>query len=294
MKKQNRKKLCCIYLCIVLLSGCCCMGGIIGCGMPPQSAGAGETSENSGISVTFFGVGKGDAILVETRNCCMLIDSGYDDTAGVILDYLEREGIGRLDYMLITHFDKDHVGGADRVLEVVEVGEVLQPDYESDAKQYREYVETMEEMKIESRRVTETLYLALDEAELLVYPPQRQNYEEEDNDFSLVVSMRYGEKSFLFAGDSEKERLKELLNQQEFPLAHDLLKVPHHGKAEKNSEEFFQAVMPEMAVITCSEDKLPDQEILLFLEQLGAKIYLSTEETITFFCNGEKLEIISG
>lgn len=287
MKNQNQKKQYRIYLCIMILLGCC-IGGAVGCGMPSQGADVGETSENPGISVTFFGVGKGDAILIETKTCCMLIDSGYDDTAGIILDHLEREGIDRLDYMLITHFDKDHVGGADRVLEAVEVGEVLQPDYESDARQYREYMETMEKMNISPRRVTETVYMSLDDAELLIYPPQRRYYEEEDNDFSLVVSMRYGEKSFLFAGDSEKERMEELLNQQEFPLAHDLLKVPHHGKSEKNSEEFFRAVMPEVAIITCSKDKLPDQEVLLFLEQLGTKIYLSTEETLTFFCNGKE------
>lgn len=291
MKKTDRKKLCRIGLCITLLA-IGCSGALSGCGALPQSDTVKEMPENPGIRVTFFDVGKGDAVLIETENHCMLIDSGYDDTAGVILGYLEREDIDRLDYMLITHFDKDHVGGADRVLEAVEVGEVLQPDYEFEAKQYREYMETMEAGKMRPRLVTETLRLSLDEAELLVYPPQHRDYEEEDNDFSLVVSMRYGEKSFLFAGDSERERLEELLGQQEFPLAHDILKVPHHGRAEKNSEEFFQAVMPETAVITCSKDKLPDREVLLLLERLGTKIYLTTEGSLTFFCNGKELEIL--
>lgn len=268
-----------------------CFGGLLGCGKQPEHAAAEEIPENFGVRVTFFDVGKGDAILIQTKNSSMLIDSGYEDTAGTILEDLERKGIDRLDYMLITHFDKDHVGGADHVLEAVEVGEVFQPDYESDAKQYREYMETAEKMKIRPRIVTETLRLSLDEAELLVYPPQCGEYKEEDNDFSLVVSMRCGEKSFLFAGDCEKERLEELMGQQEFPLAHDILKVPHHGREEKNSKEFFQAVMPKTAVITCSEDNPPDREILRLLEQLGAKTYLSAEGTITLSYDGKELEV---
>ena len=290
VKSQNAKKLCRIYLCIMLLAFGC-FGGISGCGVQSESAEPGETTDKPGISVTFFDVGKGDAILVETKNHCMLIDSGFDDTAETILDYLERENIDRLDYMLITHFDKDHVGGADHILEAVEVGEVLQPDYESDAKQYREYMDTMEKMQISPRPVTETLCLSLDEAELLVYPPQRRDYKEEDNDFSLVVSMHCGEKSILFAGDSEKERLEELLDQQEFPLAHDILKVPHHGRKEKNSKEFLLAVMPETAIITCSKENPPDQETLQLLNQLGTKTYLSTEGTITLSYNGKELKI---
>ena len=90
--------------------------------------------------------------------------------------------------------------------------------------------------------VTETRKISFDGVECLIYPPQQQEYKEEDNDFSLVISMTYGEQRFLFAGDCEKERLKELLEQTEFELQHDLLKVPHHGRKEKNSEEFLEAV----------------------------------------------------
>lgn len=292
MKRQNRKVLCRIYLCMALLFGGC-FGGLSACGEeePVQSTDAEKKPENPDVMITFFDVGKGDAILIETGKHNMLIDSGYDDTAEVILDHLESEGIDQLDYMLITHFDKDHVGGADRILEAVRVETILQPDYESDGKQYREYKETMEKKKIQPYLVTETINMSLDEAEFLIYPPQRQLYEEEDNDFSLVVSMRYGEKSFLFAGDSERERLQELLNQKEFPLSHDVLKAPHHGRTEKNSEEFFLAVSPEIAIITCSEDKPADKEIYLLLENIGTKVYTSAEGTITCLCDGKNLEI---
>ena len=76
-------------------------------------------------------------------------------------------------------------GGADRILEEVEVGEVLQPDYESDSKQYLEYVEMVEKKGIRPVMATETMRISLDGAKFLVYPPQRKEYEEEDNDFPL-------------------------------------------------------------------------------------------------------------
>lgn len=225
VKSQNAKKLCRIYLCIMLLAFSC-FGGLSGCGVQSESAEPGETTDKPGISVTFFDVGKGDAILVETKNHCMLIDSGFDDTAETILDYLERENIDRLDYMLITHFDKDHVGGADHILEAVEVGEVLQPDYESDAKQYREYMDTMEKMQISPRPVTETLCLSLDEAELLVYPPQRRDYKEEDNDFSLVVSMHCGEKAFSLPVTAKKNAWKNSSTNRSSPSPTTYSKSP--------------------------------------------------------------------
>ena len=198
-----------------------------------------EPMDGPEVKVTFFDVGKGDAILIETDNNRMLIDSGYDNTSRVILDYLDRQEIEKLDYMVLTHFDKDHVGGADKILDEVQVGMILQPDYKSNGGQAAEYYTAIEQKGMQPVKVTETMHLSMDRADILIYPPQQKEYEEEDNDFSLVISMTYQEKRFLFAGDCERVRLQELLEQTEFDLSHDVLKVPHHGKKEKNSSEFF-------------------------------------------------------
>ena len=251
-----------------------------------------QISDNPGIRVTFFNVGKGDAILIETEKHSMLIDSGYDDTSGIILDYLEEREIQRLDYMILTHFDKDHVGGADRILEAVEVTEVLQPDYMSEAKQYLQYQEAMKEKDMQAHLVINTERLVLDGVDFLIYPPQKSEYETEDNDFSLVISMTYGSRSFLFAGDCEEERLEELLGQTEFGLSHDVLKVPHHGREEKNTGEFLRAVSPRIAVFTCPEDMPVKEDIYQALEKLGTKIYLTGKGTITCLCDGDTLQVI--
>lgn len=276
MKKRRIRFLYLFFWCMLFL--------LSGCGR--------QTPENQEIRITFFDVGKGDAILIETDEHSVLIDSGYDDTSETILDYLAKRNVRRLDYMILTHFDKDHVGGADRILEAVEVGEVLQPDYESDAKQYLEYQETMKDKEKQAHLVTRTEHFSLDGADFLVYPPQQEEYEEEDNDFSLVISMTYGSRRFLFAGDCERERLKELLRQTEFSLSHDVLKMPHHGKKEKNTEEFLRAVSPTIAVFTCPEEMTIEEDISEVLEEMGTLIYMTGQGTVTCVCDGDVLQMI--
>ena len=244
------------------------------------------------VKVTFFDVGKGDAILIETENSRMLIDSGYDNTSRVILDYLDRQEIEKLDYMVLTHFDKDHVGGADKIIDEVQVRMILQPDYQSNGGQAAEYYTAIEQKGMQPVKVTETMHLSMDRADILIYPPQQKEYEEEDNDFSLVISMTYQEKRFLFAGDCEQVRLQELLEQTEFDLSHDVLKVPHHGKKEKNSEEFLEAVSPKAAIITCSEEMPADKKIISILEELGTTVYQTAQGPVTCLCSGDEMQII--
>lgn len=279
MRMLRRIEIVILAFFLLFLSGCL-----------PQKEG--EQEEASGVRVTFFDVGKGDAILVETAHHAVLIDSGYDDTREIILDYMEKQEISVLDYLVITHFDKDHVGGADWILRGVETQSVLQPDYESDSAQYREYVEAVKEKGVPVVPVTKTMEVSLDGVDFLVYPPQEKSYEEEDNDFSLVIRMTCGKKSFLFAADCERERLGELLEQEEFPLSHDVLKVPHHGRKEKNSRKFLEAVRPGAAVITSSKEKPADDEICRMLEELGTEVYFTQNGTVTCLCDGKEIRMV--
>lgn len=274
------------------LSAAFCLGLLSGCRPDAWRGEDTAGTKAAQVKVTFFDVGKGDAVLIETANHSMMIDCGYDDTADVILNYLREQETDRLDYLLLSHFDKDHVGGADRILAEIETETVLQPDYVPDGGQYGEYMEFMRAEGKVPVAVTETMELTLDGAELVIYPPQKESYEEEDNDFSLVVSMRHGEGSFLFAGDCEKERLKELLAQKEFDLASDVLKVPHHGRREKNSQEFLDAVRPAIAVITSSKEKPADEEICSVLEELGTDIYFTERGTVTVLWDGAEFKTL--
>ena len=99
------------------------------------------------VTVTFYDMGKADAALVTTETGArILIDAGTNKGGKKLAERFAGEGIDRIDLMIITHFDKDHVGGADKILENIEVARVLEPDYDKDSKQYRQYREALEQV----------------------------------------------------------------------------------------------------------------------------------------------------
>ncbi len=240
------------------------------------------------LQVTFFAAGKSDAILIEQGEKRMLIDTGLDENADFLLQYFASQGIETLDKLVITHFDKDHVGGADRILDALEVKETLEPDYSTDSKEYLEYQDALQRNQISLRKITKTEEGMLGQASFVLYPPE-EAYDDSDNDQSLVLSLRFGEISFLFAGDSQEKRLRELMENTELDLHHTVLKLPHHGKEEKNSVIFLEEVAPEVAVITCEDETKVSGEILETLEQLHTEIYLTSQGTVTCMTDGKEL-----
>ena len=128
---------CLSAVCLVLAS-CLLMAG---CG---AQAGTEEKEEAAPFHVTALKVGKADALLLWTEGEAVLLDAGEDDDGEEVLEYIEEQGIDSLKAMIITHFDKDHVGGADKILEGCPVETVYYPDYEGDGKQYRQFCEALE------------------------------------------------------------------------------------------------------------------------------------------------------
>ncbi len=243
------------------------------------------------LQVTFFDVGKSDAILIEQAGCRMLIDTSYDEQADVLLRYFAEHGIDTLDYLVITHFDKDHVGGADKILDAMQVKQVLEPDYEVEKKQYGEYREALARNDLTTERVTDVEEEKLGEAVLTIYPPKEPDPEKGDNDMSLVISLRCGSISFLFTGDCERERLSELMERTDLNLSHTVLKVPHHGIKEKNTAAFLKAVHPRAAVICCENARSVSGKVKRTLQKLGAEVYLTCRGTVVCRTDGSHIQI---
>lgn len=247
---------------------------------------AGEEAEE--LTVVFFNVGKADAILLYTDEAAALIDAGENDDGKELAEAIRERGVERLDLMVITHFDKDHVGGADKILERVEVERVLEPDYAKDSKQYRQYREALEEAGVEAEALAGNVEFSLGGCDFAIDVANEDDYGEgEENDFSLVVRLAYGDVRFLFAGDAEDARLAELLD--EGGLRSDVLKAPHHGRYGEMSAAFFQAVSPEYAVITSAEDDLEDPETMRALEMTGARVLLTREGTVELISDGQRV-----
>ena len=259
------------------------------------------------MEVFVFSAGKADAILVTTEKHTVLIDTGKDKHGQVITDYLAARGITVIDYLIITHFDKDHIGGADKVIRNLTVKKIIVPDYKKDSEQYRQFIKAANDTGTELSVLRQKTEFKLDSAEFVIYPSMQEyyDYSTEDNDdddededtvnennFSAAVRISHGSKNFLFTGDAKAKRLKELLADEEITnIKYDFLKVPHHGRHNKSSTDFISRINPEYAVITCSEDSPADSRVLEALEKTGAKIYLTTSGNIRCTSDGCNLTV---
>lgn len=241
------------------------------------------------LTVTFFNAGKADACLLQTANSTVLIDTGKNKFGKELAAYLKENGIEKIDVLFITHFDKDHVGGADTVLEEVKVHKIYEPAYVSDSKQYTQYREAMDAAGMQAKTLEQNIAFELDGVQYIVDVANQSFYgDDEENDFSLVIAAAYGETSFLFAGDAENPRLGELLS--EGVGTYDVLKVPHHGRAEKLSASFFQTIRPKYAVITSDEEEPEDATVVNMLRKYG-QVYLTRLGNVVCTTDGKNLSV---
>ncbi len=234
--------------------------------------------------------GKSDAIIILTDSGTVLIDAGKNSMGKEIVAFLKARQVERVDVMIITHFDKDHVGGVDKVLEAMPVDLVIEPAYQKESKGRDDYMQALEKTRTRLERLSGNVSFELDGASFSIDVANESDYgPDEENDFSLVTSLSFGQVSFLFAGDAENARLAELL--KEGGLSHHVLKVPHHGKAENLSAAFFRAVGPSYAVITSDEKNPEDEVVPALLRQLGTEVFLTREGTVTALTDGESIRL---
>ena len=241
------------------------------------------------FKTTVLDEGQADAIILETASHTVVIDTGEKDDGDELVEYLTQNGIKSIDYLFITHFDKDHVGGASELIENIEIGEIITPDYEGNNKEYKNFIAALEENGLSQTKLTDYMTFTLDDSVFEVFPPEKSSYIEDDNDFSLVINVVHGENTFMFAGDCETARLKELPGQMN--MEHMFLKVPHHGVYCDGMDEFIKSVSPVYAVITDSEKKPADDEVLALLEGVGCEIYETTYGSITTVSDGKTIKI---
>lgn len=239
------------------------------------------------MTISFLKVGKADTMIIKTSEHTVLIDTADQGEGKDIYNFCNNIGVTSLDYLILTHFDKDHVGGAKAVLDKFEnIENIIQPGYAEDSDEFFKYTAKAEEKGYVPVVPDDTMTFTLDDAIFTVYPALEDEYEAVNN-YSLAITVEYGEKMFLFAGDAENKRLGELMLQ--LPVrksGYDLIKMPHHGVVEKRTDEFIKFVNPEIAVITCSQKEPADEETIQILENNNTQIFYTYNGDITFKCDG--------
>jgi len=278
-----------LSLCVLCLAGC---AAAINADLPRLAPV--EQSETLGaLEVFFFDVGKADSILLRQGEHAMLIDAATNQESRYVVARLQEEGIHKLDVLLITHENNDHVGGAHRVLRTVEVQRVYMGRMVEDRRRMGEFLETLETKGMEAKTPVAGDHFMLGSAQVTVIAPVGDT-PRKANDASLVLRVDFGQTAFLFAADAEDLSLSEMLSApgSREHLRAQVLKVPHHGQAHALSASFFAAVDPQIAVITAGpggEDGLPDPAVTAALERLGAQVYITGYGEVKVVSDGFQL-----
>ena len=181
-------------------------------------------------------VGQGDSTLIVTPNDkTILIDGGgsptYDVGTNTLVPYLLDRKIKKLDYVVISHFDEDHVGGILSVLEELKVGKVIIGEQGEECEQYEEFGKIVNEKKIPVAVVKkgDTINIEKDVKIRTLFPGNDLITENVLNNNSLVAKIEYKEFKMLFTGDIEAVAEEKLIKMyQNGELKADVLKVPHH------------------------------------------------------------------
>lgn len=230
------------------------------------------------MEVHFLDVGQGDSTLITCDGHAMLIDAGDDTKGTAIQNYLKKQNIKSLDYLILTHPDADHIGGAPVIITKFDITKVFVSNFEKDNKTYRKLIQALDDKRLKAITPAVNSKYSLGTAEFTILAPN-DTYDT-PNDSSIALLLKNGKNTFLFTGDAESEAEKDILSTG-IDISADVYKVGHHGSRTSTSKKFFQAVDPTYAVISCGEGNSyghPHAETLNTLRTNGVAVYRTDED----------------
>lgn len=249
-------------------------------------------SEN--LNVHFIDVGQGDCIFIQIPNGeTMLIDSGENGLGSEIIDYIEKYGAEKIDYLIATHPHSDHIGSMAYIIDNFEIKSVYMPKVSTNTETFENLLEAVANKNLKIVNAKAGVSIADNEtfsADILA--PVSIDNNEELNNCSVVIKLNYLDTSFLFTGDAEKSELDTIVGD----VSADVLKVGHHGSRTSTYEEFIKKVNPSIAVISVGEDNAynhPHPEAISILKEYTESIYRTDKDgTVIVSSDGQELSVI--
>lgn len=248
------------------------------------------------LTIHFIDVGQGDSTLIETpENKTILIDGGgnenYNIGKNVLIPYLLNKKINKIDYMLISHFDTDHVGGCIEVAKYLKVKNIIISKQTKETENFQELIQIAKEKNIKIIICKKGDEINISKSiKLKILWPKEELISTDINDNSIVAKLEYNNTSILFTGDITQNIEKEILKNQN--IKSDILKIAHHGSKTSSNIEFIKKVNPKISLIGVGENNTfghPSNITIENLKNIRSKIYrtdINGEITINVNKNG--------
>lgn len=236
------------------------------------------------MSVTFFDVGQGDSILITTpHGGHILIDSGKDNTVlerlGRSLNFFDK----KIDMVIATHDDLDHVGGLPEVLHRYQVDTIVTPLPNSTNVAMSTVIDTALIKDVHMLHANSRKQITTDDGVTIdiLFPTENMDGTEDGNSASMVTKVTYGQVSFLLTGDLPHAGELYLVSVYGDELKSDVLKLGHHGSDTSTHPKFLEIVKPKAVVVSAGKNNSfahPHKAVVELVQKFGAQIFSTIEE----------------
>lgn len=227
-----------------------------------------ETPVSGNLTVLYMNISQGDSIFISNDNENMLIDCGPNGKGDEISEELKKLNINSINYLVITHNDADHIGGCEEILNDFNVKRVIMNGKIGESKSYNDVMKLIDDEELIIANNCFNAFLGNSQWQVIHSNTNSEN----ENQNSIVISLKYGKTGFLFTGDCDGDCEKSLLNQN---LEIDFLKVAHHGSKYGTTNEFLDKTTPRVAFISVGKNSYghPDAGCLSRLIEGNVKIF---------------------
>lgn len=291
MKKFKKGFLIILLMFSVILFSSCDISEILDMLNEFSTEESDEVLQSGNVEVHFIDVGQGDATFILSDYGNVLIDGGESQTEDFLVEYIKDLGVSKIDLVIATHPHSDHIGGLDKIIDSFIIESVYMPKVTHTTSTYEKLLKSILNKNLKATNPKAGSTLKMGEIEFHFLNPIQETYNNLNN-YSIVTKMVFGDISFLFTGDAEKEVENDILNKG-YDIKADVYKVSHHGSSTSSSEEFVRAVSPSVGIISCGKNNdygHPHRETMALLKKMNLKIYRTDEMgSIVLATNGTEL-----